>query len=136
MEMYILFAIVFFLLAAIVMMWLTFSSLEKKNEPSQVSERLDYSRTHNSEYKMALLLSKLIAILGWIVFVIGIIMVVVGFVSSFNFGMVALAAGVIDGFKTSCVGLLIVVSGQMMRTQIDTADNTRKILISMNERKV
>ena len=139
----------FLVFAAIVMIWLVafsssaqkieptqISDLEQKIEPTQISEQGSSSRSYNSEYRVAFLLSKLITILGWIVFIIGIVMIVVGFISSFHFGLVALLAGVIDGFQTSCGGLFIVVAGQMMRTQIDTADNTRKILISMNERKV
>jgi len=129
MELYILFAIILFVLAAILMIWLAFSSSEQKNESSQISEVGGSSNSHNSEYRVAFLLSKLITILGWIVFFIGTVMVVVGFISSFNFGLAALVVGVVDGFQTSCGGLFIVVSGQMMRTLIDTADNTRKILI-------
>lgn len=136
MELYILFAIILFVLAAILMIWLAFSSSEQKNESSQISEVGGSSNSHNSEYRVAFLLSKLITILGWIVFFIGTVMVVVGFISSFNFGLAALVVGVVDGFQTSCGGLFIVVSGQMMRTLIDTADNTRKILISINQRKI
>ena len=114
----------------------TISSLEQKTVPTQISEQGGSSRRYNSEYRVALLLAKLITILGWIVFVIGLVMIVVRFMSSFSYGMGMLVAGVINGFWTSCCGLFVIVSGQMMRALIDTADNTRKILISINERKI
>jgi hypothetical protein len=86
--------------------------------------------THASDYQTAKAISRVVSGVGWAAVGIGILGAVVALQQAGNAGGLALFA-VLPALIMSAIGLLMVLAGQLTRAAVDTADNSREILRSV-----
>jgi hypothetical protein len=85
---------------------------------------------HASDYQTAKAISRLVSGVGWAAVAIGILGAAVALQQAGNAGGLALFA-VLPALIMSALGLLMVLAGQVTRAAVDTADNSREILRSV-----
>ena len=95
----------------------------------------DYSTDYASTYGTARMIAQFVSFVGWVVVGISVLILLVSLVKSTEshggfalMGLFPSLAGVISG-------LLLVMSGQLTRATVDTADNTGQMLAVMKRRK-
>ena len=76
------------------------------------------------DYKTSSALSEFVAFIGWLAIVVAFITAFVLFKEAGSFGLIAIPICIAVGL----VGLLLVVSGQSLRAQLDTANATKQLL--------
>ena len=89
---------------------------------------------YSSTYKTARGIASFVALVGWSLVVLGGFVAVIALSSlakEGSFGFVAF----IPGVGTSIAGLLLVMSGQITRAAVDTADNTGRLLLLLSREK-
>lgn len=91
-----------------------------------------------THYGTAKGVSTFLAFVGWLLFAAGIIAALIGF-NSFNgpYGMVDITTILmtLPGLGFAFSGLLMVASAQVVKATVENADNTREILVLLQEQR-
>ena len=114
--------------ATIAPLGLTFNEETAQNRTSTGADGRE--STHASEYQTAKAVSRFVSGVGWAAVGIGILGAIVALQQAGSAGGLALFA-VLPALIMSAIGLLMVLAGQVTRAAVDTADNSRKILRSL-----
>jgi len=106
-------------------------SQSMKDEVARSNNITDYTSTYDTSRMIA----KFISSIGWIVVGISVLIVLVSLLKSTGeYGSFALM-GLVPALAGFISGLILVMTGQLTRAMIDTADHTGQMLSLMKKRK-
>lgn len=110
-------------------------AVSKAPAPSSSSAEIDGTFTvYTSSFDTARVISQLVSFVGWFLVGISPVILLVSLVLAVNGGGFFLI-GLLVSLVVAIMGILVVMSGQLTRAVVDTADNTGELLAVMKNKK-
>jgi hypothetical protein len=81
-------------------------------------------KSFTSSYKTSRIIAKIVSEIGWIIVLLSCVTLVLAIIQNKNAGMLAFLPAV----AVVIAGLIVVISGQLMRAAVDTADYTGELV--------